>query len=264
MPKELPTLAVLGLSSPADGDWARLRGLQYSSLVKVTVARLLAHVIGALVVIHSYLYVVSPIVLFGWGAALVATLYYGARFDHSLGDSDRRRVGRDEIRNHALSSVLTGLVWVVPIILFVPAGTPIEKMTLWTVLAMLMTGSAIALSSVPLGTLLFSLVTAGAAMISFAWGGNYEVAGIVAISLAMITIGTIEVLAHIPDGQGRPGRPRREERGRLAPAPRVRRGRRRLAVADRHLAPRPQRLPALRLTRSSWTPRTSPGSRSSS
>jgi len=92
MPKDLPTLAVLGLSSPADGDWGRLRGLQYSSLAKVTVARLLAHTVGALVVIHSYLHVVNPAVLFGWGVALVATLYYGAQFDHSLGDSDRRRV----------------------------------------------------------------------------------------------------------------------------------------------------------------------------
>ena len=192
MPKDLPTLAVLGLSSPAEGDWGRLRGLQYSSLAKVTVARLLAHTIGALVVIHTYLHVVNPAVLFGWGVALVATLYYGAQFDHSLGGSDRRRVSRSEINNHALSSTITGFVWIVPIVLFVPVGTAVEKMTLWTVLAMLMTGSAIALSSVPLGTLLFSFITGGAAIVSFVVGGEYEVAGIVAISLVMITIGTIE------------------------------------------------------------------------
>ena len=192
MPKDLPTLAVLGLSSPAEGDWGRLRGLQYSSLAKVTVARLLAHTIGALVVIHTYLHVVNPAVLFGWGVALVATLYYGAQFDHSLGGSDRRRVSRSEINNHALSSTITGFVWIVPIVLFVPVGTAVEKMTLWTVLAMLMTCSAIALSSVPLGTLLFSFITGGAAIVSFVVGGEYEVAGIVAISLVMITIGTIE------------------------------------------------------------------------
>ena len=185
-------MAVLGLSSPAEGDWARLRGLQYSSLAKVTVARLLAHVIGALVVIHAYLHAVEPVALFGWAVALVATLYYGARFDNSLGDSDRRRVGRAEINSHALSSIVTGLVWVVPIVLFAPVGTAVEQMTLWTVLAMLMTGSAVGLSSVPLGTLLFSHITGGATIISFLVGGHYELAGIVAILLAMITIGTIE------------------------------------------------------------------------
>ena len=47
LPTNMPVLAVLGLSDPADGDWVRLRGLQYSSLAANTVARLLAHGIAA-------------------------------------------------------------------------------------------------------------------------------------------------------------------------------------------------------------------------
>ena len=44
-------MAVLGLTDPAEGDWGRLRGLQYSSLARNTVARGLAHGIAALGVV---------------------------------------------------------------------------------------------------------------------------------------------------------------------------------------------------------------------
>jgi len=37
LPKDLPLLAVLGLTQPPEGDWGRLRGLQYASLARVTV-----------------------------------------------------------------------------------------------------------------------------------------------------------------------------------------------------------------------------------
>ncbi|HUQ13931.1 MAG TPA: EAL domain-containing protein [Novosphingobium sp.] len=192
LPRELPTLALLGLSNPPEGDWARLRGLQYATLAKVAMARLLTHVIAAIVVIQSYLHVINVFVLVGWLAALVGTLYYGSRFDRSLGDADHRRMTREEVISHAVSSATTALIWVVPIVFFAPYGSPIERMTLWTVLAMLMTGSAVVLSSVPLGTILFSYITGLAAIASFIFAGDYEVAGVVFMSLAMITVGTIE------------------------------------------------------------------------
>jgi hypothetical protein len=54
LPKELPVMAVLGLTDPQDGDWGRLRGLQYSSLARVTQVRVISHVIAALAVIRIY------------------------------------------------------------------------------------------------------------------------------------------------------------------------------------------------------------------
>jgi diguanylate cyclase (GGDEF)-like protein/PAS domain S-box-containing protein len=192
LPRELPALAVLGLSNPEEGDWGRLRGLQYASLVKVGMVRLAVHVMAGLIVALTYFKVVQPGVLAGWVVALAATLYYGARFDRSLGDADRRRMSREEINQHTISSLIVGLVWIVPIVFFVPLGTALDRLNLWTVLAMLMTGSAVAFAAVPLGVLVFSAVVGGAAIASFVLTKDYVQAAMVVAYLAMIAIGTVQ------------------------------------------------------------------------
>ena len=192
LPRDLPARAVLGLSNPADGDWARLRGLQYSHLAKVSVLRIVAHIVAAVIVAWTYIGSVDPLVLGGWVAALGGTLYYGARFDQSLGDADRRRMTRQEVATHTISSAITALLWVAPIVFFVPHGSPHDRMTLWTVLAMLLTGSAIAFAAVPLGIIVFSAIVGGAAIASFALTGDYPMALVVVAYLAIIALGVTQ------------------------------------------------------------------------
>ena len=74
-------MAVLGLSDPPGGDWGRLRGLQYSSLARVSQVRIVAHVIAALAAIKVYFGVIHFGVLILWVAALGASLYHGAKID---------------------------------------------------------------------------------------------------------------------------------------------------------------------------------------
>jgi diguanylate cyclase (GGDEF)-like protein/PAS domain S-box-containing protein len=192
LPKELPTLAVLGLSNPPDGDWSRLRGLQYSSLAKVTVARLLAHALAAVLVIQLFLWKVNGFILFGWLGVLIASLYYGAKFDRSLGDADRRRMTRGEIHQQTLSSAANAVIWTVPILLFTHYGTPADRLVMWTIIAMLMTGMAVALAVVPLGTILFSIIVGIAGIASFAMQGDFVTAGIVSVFVIIVCVGTIE------------------------------------------------------------------------
>ena len=185
-------LAVLGLSNPEEGDWGRLRGLQYATLAKVGLVRLAFHVIAGMIVALTYFKVVAPWMLGGWVIALGATLYYGTRFDRSLVDADRRRMSREEINKHTVSSAIAALVWVVPIVAFVPEGTGLDRLTLWTVLAMLMTGSAVAFAAVPLAVLMFSAIVGTAAIVSFLLSGDYVPAAMVVAYLAIIAIGTVE------------------------------------------------------------------------
>jgi len=192
LPKELPTLAVLGLSSPEDGDWARLRGLQYASLAKVTVARLLAHSLAAILVIQLFLFKIHPLALFGWLVVLVATLYYGAKFDRSLGDADRRRMTRGEVHQQTLSSALNAIVWAIPLLIFTRYGDVADRLTMWTIIAMLMTSMAVALAVVPLGTIAFSMIVGLAGIVTFGLEGEYVTAGVVSVFVIITSIGTIE------------------------------------------------------------------------
>ena len=156
LPKDLPILAVLGLTQPPEGDWGRLRGLQYASLARVTVARIIAHGIAAIATVQVFLGHIMLLVLIGWFVALCGALYYGARFDRSLENADRRRMSREEVNTQTVSSAIVAVVWTVPILFFSRYGAPDARLQLWTIVAMLMT----AISKNPEPDLL-TLVNAG-------------------------------------------------------------------------------------------------------
>jgi diguanylate cyclase (GGDEF)-like protein/PAS domain S-box-containing protein len=192
LPKSLPVMAVLGLTDPAEGDWARLRGLQYSSLARVTAARVLAHGIAALAVLRLYYQHVHPAGLVAWLAVLAASLFYGAKIDKALGDADRRRITKEEVNRQTISSIGNALVWVAPLAAFAPFGTPTEHLELWAVCAMLMTASAVLLPAVPLGNLLFGGIVGGAALVSFLFGQSLEMALLSLVFMVVVGLGAVE------------------------------------------------------------------------
>jgi diguanylate cyclase (GGDEF)-like protein len=191
LPKDLPVLAVLGLTDPGDGDWARLRGLQYSSLATATVTRMLTHGLAAVAAAGLLLGQVHFIAIFAWLAALAGTLYFGARIDASLVDADRRRMSRDEVNQQTTSSIVNALVWVAPIACspFVDTQTQLK---LWTVLAMLMTASAVLLPAVPMGTLMFTGIVGGAAVVNFLATGEFDMAFVAVAFVATICAGAVQ------------------------------------------------------------------------
>ncbi len=185
-------MAVLGLSDPPSGDWGRLRGLQYSSLARVTQVRVISHVIAALAVIRVYYGTMHLAALVGWFAVLGASLYYGAKIDKSLIDVDRRRIGRDEVQKQTMSSLGNAMVWVVPMAAFAPFGDASQQLELWAITAMLLTASAVLLSAVPLANMVLTGIMGVSALASFAWAGSYEMALLTVLFGVVITLGTVE------------------------------------------------------------------------
>ena len=192
LPRDLPVLAVLGLTSPPEGDWARLRGLQYSSLARVTVARLITHAIAALATVQILIDKIMLAALIGWFVALCGALYYGSRYDRSLGDTDRRRMSREELNTQTISAAIVAMVWAIPMLFFAPYVGVVERLELWTVLAMLMTAAAVVVPAVPLGTILFSSIVGGVAVLQFAAYGMWQMALVATTFLAIIAVGTVE------------------------------------------------------------------------
>jgi diguanylate cyclase (GGDEF)-like protein len=185
-------LAVVGLTSPADGDWARVRGLQYASLSKATRARFVVHGLAALATVYLTYGHVHIAVMAVWLMALAGTLVLAARCDRSLADADRRSPRSDEINRHTKYAALNALVWVVPIALSSSFADPQITVKLWTVLAMLMTASAIVLPAVPMTTVLFAVILGGAAVAGFALTRAWDMAGLGAAFCATVIAGAIE------------------------------------------------------------------------
>jgi diguanylate cyclase (GGDEF)-like protein/PAS domain S-box-containing protein len=78
----------------------------------------------------------------------------------------------------------------------VPYGTRQAHFEIWTVMAMLMTVSAVIIPTVPMATLLFSAIVGGAAIGSFVMGGYLAMAGVAGLFVACIALGTVESARH--------------------------------------------------------------------
>ena len=185
-------MAVLGLADPADGDWARLRGLQYSSLARATQLRVIANVIAAIAVVKVYYGAVHIALLLVWVVVLGASLLHGAKIDKTLSDVDRRRIGRDEVQQQTYSAIGNALVWTVPLIAFASFGDAAQRLELWAVMAMLMTASAVLLSAVPLANVVFAGIIGVAALGSFGYAQSYEMAVVTVLFGLVVTLGSIE------------------------------------------------------------------------
>ncbi|TCM14971.1 PAS domain S-box-containing protein/diguanylate cyclase (GGDEF)-like protein [Novosphingobium sp. PhB165] len=192
LPKELPVLAVLGFTEPAEGDWARLRGLQYSCLGRARTARIatqLAALAAAVAVLFGHIH---PAAIGGWAALVCATLWWSARIESDLADADRRRLTHAEIRRHAITVVARAVVWSIPVCAFGPFIDPQAQVKLWTVVAMLMTGCTVLMPGIPLGTLIFTGIVGGSTIAYFVVLGSYDMALVGLAFAGVIIAGAVE------------------------------------------------------------------------
>ena len=180
LPLRLSNLAVIGLTPPQEGSWARLRSLQYARLESISLSRFLAHAIALFLTFSIFWNKVHPVVLALWVVALVGALYHASRVDDGLRDVDRRAMTKQEYHRHAFSIAIVGAVWAAPFFLFVPHGTASDHVAFWALTAMLITGTALVFAATPAVTLVFAAVTGLAAIVSFALKFEFGLAALAA------------------------------------------------------------------------------------
>jgi diguanylate cyclase (GGDEF)-like protein/PAS domain S-box-containing protein len=185
-------MAVLGLSDSAEGDWGRLRGLQYAGLARLASARLCAHALAALLVVQALAGAVNVFILLGWAGLLGGVMLRGAHFERSLEDADRRRITPQEIHRQTVGTVAAGFIWVVPILLLSPYGSGEQRLLVWTIMAMLMAGTALAFAAVPLGAVVFNAILGLASILVFVWYGKLTAAAAAVTFVIFLAVGSLE------------------------------------------------------------------------
>ena len=188
---ELPVRAVLGLGEPVDGDWARLRGLQYASLATNTLARMAAHGAAALAAAALFIGRLNPVAILLWLLVLGATLHAGARRDRQLADADRRKITQAEVSRQTWMAAITAMVWVLPVAASAFVADVVLRLELWTVIGLLMTVSAIVLPAVPLSTLMLTGIAGGAMALAFASTGALGMAMLALLYSLVVSLGAI-------------------------------------------------------------------------
>ncbi|MEO1490394.1 MAG: diguanylate cyclase, partial [Pseudomonadota bacterium] len=154
-PGNLSFFVVLGLQDQGDEEWAKLRGVQFAALGKVTFFKAFAHVILALFVTRIYMETVPALWLLAWMAALAVLHVRGAQIDRSLIDADSRQITRGEFWRQCSTAVLSGILWGGAVVVFGPLGSASDLTALLLVLAIIGSSSIYFGTSAPLGTVLF-------------------------------------------------------------------------------------------------------------
>ncbi len=192
LPKDLPALAVLGLTNPVDGDWARLRALQFTGGNRTTLARVASHVVASGATAWVFHGIVELPFLAAWLVALAAVLAWSAQFHKPPGEGERRLVASEERNRQAGGALVTALVWIVPIALFGHFSPQGPRFELWAILAMLMMACAVMLPAAPLATVLFILLVGTASLLSFGLNHEFAMVAICAGFIALMVFAVIE------------------------------------------------------------------------
>ena len=181
--------ALLGLYDPADTtDWAPIRAAQLNAGSQLALFLLAANVVGAMLV-ALILQPVAPLwSLASWGAVVAAVAATVTFRRLAARQRTAQTATLQDVRDTVLEGVALAAVWSVPPLAFGVRTEPTIAFGLWIVIALLMTGSAVAIAALPLATLSF-LAILGAAitvMLYFVGGPLLASTAIVFTALLML------------------------------------------------------------------------------
>ncbi|WP_340586829.1 putative bifunctional diguanylate cyclase/phosphodiesterase [Erythrobacter alti] len=185
LPLQLGPLQVIGLRDPDEGDWSRLRALQYSELYKASRIRLAAHGIAAIMAVSLLVGTLPAWALGIWLVVVVAGVANVGRVDRQFIGVSKRGMSVEEFRRQAIAVAACSVPWIVALLIFAPMGNAAQHFGIWTLAAMLVAGSAATSSSAPVATVVFDLVVGVAGAASFIISGDYLFA---VASLAFIVV----------------------------------------------------------------------------
>lgn len=161
-PPSISWRAVLGLSDSAGLDWGAIRAAQIAALHSSTEIRFIGNLIGVVLLVLALREHANPALLYGWGGATLLLALHNAIGKWRVRGWNDRSATRGELHKETMGSLLTGVLWAFPVLLFAHAGGLEQMLTLWAVLTALMAGGAFVLTSIPLATIGFLMLVGGA------------------------------------------------------------------------------------------------------
>jgi hypothetical protein len=146
---------MMGLARLVDEADMRVLTAQLQSADSVALLRLAMNVFGLLFLWRVFGSHVSATVMIGWSVALIGAVAISALLIH------RRKIGAGgvpqarDLRRHALTGLLHGLVWAACMTLFSRGEGAEHLVALWTLISCIMVCGAISYAATPLAAIAF-------------------------------------------------------------------------------------------------------------
>jgi diguanylate cyclase (GGDEF)-like protein/PAS domain S-box-containing protein len=173
LPLRLSAQQIVGVKDPDEGEWSRLRALQYRELHRFSGLRIGAHMLAAAMAVTVLLNDNGPLIVAAWVLAVFLAMYNVIKVERSLTDIDSRIMTRLEFRRHGISVALLVLAWIMPMLGFPTIVDEGGHHAFWTIIAMLAAGSAATMSQAPLISLIWAGFCGVGTAISFVLRGEF-------------------------------------------------------------------------------------------
>jgi diguanylate cyclase (GGDEF)-like protein/PAS domain S-box-containing protein len=173
LPLRLSAQQIVGVKDPDEGEWSRLRALQYRELHRFSGLRVGAHMLAAAMAITVLLGDNGLLIVAGWVMAICLAVFNVVKVERSLSDIDSRIMTRPEFRRHGISVALLALAWIMPMLGFPTITGEGGHHAFWTIIAMLAAGSAATMSQAPLISLIWAGFCGVGTAISFVLRGEF-------------------------------------------------------------------------------------------
>ncbi|WP_337192901.1 putative bifunctional diguanylate cyclase/phosphodiesterase [Alteraurantiacibacter buctensis] len=191
LPLNLGAKEIIGLKDPVEGDWARLRSLQYRDLHRHAMLRVAGHSMAAAIAV-SLLHDDNPWwLLAAWLVLVALAVFNTVKIEHRLSNIDSRVMTRSEFTGHARAIAMMAALWSLPMLGLFTFGDEGDHHAMWTVLAMLAAGSAANMAQAPISSLVWASVCGLASAISFVISGEPLLAMSSLAFSAIIIVGSV-------------------------------------------------------------------------
>lgn len=193
LPIKLPLLALLGLTTPTDGDWLRVRSIQLNRFTSQSLVRTLVNLAAAVVVIYYFWGVVPGFILSGWATSVIGCSIALNYVAVKPSPETVRLIDHRSLRRATWGSILLALFWSAPLLYFqIHIGTGID-LIFWLLMAGLISSAAIFHSGLPQSGVAFITVLGSVISLNFLYLQQYTMVVVSIMLLALFIYASIQL-----------------------------------------------------------------------
>ncbi len=187
MPEKLTVAGLLGLTTPKDGDWSRVRSIQMTRFMNQSLIRTLINFVAALVILYFYWGAVPSYILLGWSAVVIGCSIALNYVAVKPLDAATKMVDLRAGLRATFTSILLGIFWAAPLLYLNLQPNSNVDLMYWLVLAGLISSAIIFHSGLPQSGVAFIAVL-GASITTHFTFAEQPMLALVAVMLLLLFV----------------------------------------------------------------------------
>ncbi|WP_420606124.1 putative bifunctional diguanylate cyclase/phosphodiesterase [Novosphingopyxis sp.] len=166
-----PMRALLGIARSDEMDWGHVRAVQMRGMRANALLRLAANLLAVLTIGMVFFRAENILLIAGWSLAMAVMQLHNYRSVLRGDFADRKSVSLRELQRIQLQAILPSLLWAAALLYIGLYGSIEQLVILYSIILLMLVGSATVVAAVPLATMILVSVTGLCAAAAFVLAG---------------------------------------------------------------------------------------------